>query len=67
MHREIVDSLPVGTKRLEEDKRVGVEYGDGAVGGGGDEVAREGEVGRGVEGEASDGGGVVVKRAKVGG
>lgn len=67
MHREIVDSLTVGTKRLEEDKRVGVEDGDGAVSGGGDEVAREGEVGRGEEGEGGDGGGVVVKRPKVGG
>lgn len=66
VHREIVDSLPVGAKRLEEDKRIGVKDGHGAVGGGGDEIAREGEMGRGEEGEGGDGGGVVMKRAKVG-
>ena len=60
MNREIVDGLLVRTKGLEEDERVGVEDGDGAVGGGGDEVAREGEGGGGVEGEGGDGGGVVV-------
>ena len=48
------------TKGLEEDKRVRVEDGHGAIGGGGDEIAREGE-GRGsVEGEGGDRSGVVV-------
>ena len=54
MNREIVDGLLVRTKGLEEDERVGVEDGDGAVSGGGDEVAREGEGGGGVEGEGGD-------------
>ena len=38
----------MGTKGLEEDKKVGFEYRDGVVGGSGrDEIAWEGEVGRG--------------------
>ncbi len=41
------DGLHVGTKGHEEDKKVGVEYRDGVGGGGGDEIAWEGEVGRG--------------------
>uniref|UniRef100_A0A2N9EK61 Uncharacterized protein n=1 Tax=Fagus sylvatica TaxID=28930 RepID=A0A2N9EK61_FAGSY len=36
--------------------------GDGAVDGGGDKIAWEGEMGRGEEGEGGDGRGVVVER-----
>lgn len=68
MYREIIDLLLVGAKRLEEDKWVGVENANGAVGGGGDEVARERrEVGRRVEGEGSERSGVVMERAQAGG
>ena len=57
------DGLLVGTKGLEDDKRVGVEYGDRAIdnGGGGDEIVWEGELGRGEEGEGGDGRGVVIE------
>ena len=68
MDREIIDLLLVGAKRLEEDKWVGVENTNGAVGGGGDEVARERrEVGLRVEGEGSERSGVVMERTQVGG
>ena len=58
--------LLVGAKRLEEDKWVGVENSNGAIGRGGDEVARERrEVGRRVEGEGSERNGVVMERAQL--
>lgn len=49
----------MGFDTFQVDKRVGVVDADEAVVGGGDEVAWEGEVGWGEEGEGGDGGGVV--------
>lgn len=54
MNSQIIDTLFMGPKGLEKNKGFGVEDGDGAISGGGEEVAREGEVGRGIEGEGSD-------------
>ena len=50
MQGEVVDGgVAVDGERGEVDEAVGIEYGEGARGVGGDEVAGEGEVGRSVE------------------
>lgn len=68
MEGEVVNGLAMnGGERLEVNEAVGVVEAEGAIGGGGDEVAREEEVGRGVESEGGDGGGVVVEGAERGG
>lgn len=57
MEGEVIDGgIAVDGERREVDEAVGVEDGEVAAGVGGDEVAGEGEVGRGVEGEGGDGG-----------
>lgn len=60
MNREIVDRFLMRTERFEENERIRVEDSDGAIGSGGDEIAREGEGRRSVEGESGDGSGVIV-------
>lgn len=64
---EIVDSLLVRRESLEVNEGIGIVDTNRAVGGGGDEVAGEVEIGRGVEGEGGDGGGVVMERTEGGG
>lgn len=64
MDRKVVDPLLVNPNSLEENKRVGVVDADEAIGVGGDEVSREGEVRRCVEGEGRNGGGVVGEGAE---
>lgn len=68
MEGEVIDGgIAVDGERREVDKAVGVEDGEVAAGVGGDEVAGEGEVGRGVEGEGGNGGRVGVEGAEGGG
>lgn len=67
MHREVIHSLLMSMNGLEVYERVGVVDANGAVVGGGDEVAGEGEGRRSEEGEGGDGGGVVVEGADFGG
>lgn len=55
MNGEIVDGSLVDGHRLEKDEGVGVIDGDGTVFGSADEIAREGEGGRGEEREGSNG------------
>ena len=46
------------------NKGISIVNANGAVGCSGDEVAREVEISRGVKGESSDSGGMVMKRTK---
>jgi len=65
---EVVDGgVAVDGERGEVDEAVGIEYGEGARGVGGDEVAGEGEVGWSVERDGGDGGGVLVEGTEGGG
>lgn len=67
MHREVVDGLLVGPEGLKEDKGIGVVDTDRSIGVGGDEISRNGEIGRGEEGEGGYGSRVVVEGTDGGG
>lgn len=67
MKCEIVDGFPVDRYGLKVNESIGVEYGDGAIGIGGDEVAREGKVRRSIKGKSGDSSGVLVEGTKRGG
>lgn len=68
MHREAIDpALLVNLNRRQVHEGIGVEDAHRAVRRGGEEVAREREVGRGVEAEGGDRSGMVVEGAEGGG
>ncbi|KAJ1384491.1 hAMP domain protein [Sesbania bispinosa] len=67
MENRVIDTFAVDGEGLEVDEAIDVEDAEVAISVGGDEVARVREVGRGVEGEGVDGGGVLVKEAEGGG
>ena len=64
MQSKIIHILLVHRNGLEMNKGISIVNAKGAISGCRDEVAREVEISRGVKGESSDSGGMVMKRTK---